>query len=184
VSPVHAVMIAEPGALWFHCWILRAAHVLALLAFAAALAGCGGRTSAQSTTTTRPAAPTLTSASDRAACNELESDIRIVSQLVSNSVEVMTQSLHPKELARRTGETQRNLLYAASVLSLIDAPTSLAPAQHRLVLGLKQFAADFGRAQRSVARNDIAKAARQLVDRPALANVAAATRTIDRACGA
>ena len=54
---------------------------------------------------------------------------------------------------------------------------------HQLVFGLRQFAADFGRAQRSAARNDLATAATQLVDRPALANVTAATQAIDRACG-
>jgi len=153
-----------------------------VITLAATLAGCGGKTSAPPPQAA--SGPTLTSASDRAACNQLEGNIRIVSQLVSTSVEAMTQSLHPKELAQRTGNAQRSLLYSANVLSLIAAPRSLAPARHRLVAGLRQFAADFGRAQKSVERNDIAKAARQLVDRPALAKVSAATQKIDRACGA
>jgi hypothetical protein len=136
------------------------------------------------TTTTTPAPPTLTSAGDRAACNELETNIRIVSQLISGSVEALTHSIHPKQLAKRTGDTQKNLLFASSVLASIGAPPSLVPARAQLVVGLRQFAADFGRARRSVERNDLPTAARQLVDRPALANVTAATQTIDRACGA
>jgi hypothetical protein len=153
---------------------------------ALALAGCSGRHAAvapaTTTTATGPAIPTLTSGSDRLSCAELETKIRLVSQLVSGSVELMTQSLRPKELARRTGDAQRNVLYAASVLELMRVPSPLATARRRLVLGLRSFAADFGRAKASVARGDIAAAARQLDDRTALAQVAAATSRIDRAC--
>lgn len=160
-------------------------HGLVVTAFAAVLAGCGGggKTSAPPTRSTS-AAPTMTSAPAFAACNELETDIRAISQLVSGSVEAMTQSLHPKQLAKRTGDTEKNLLYAASVLSQIRVPSEIAQAKRRLIAGLRRFAADFGRARASVARNDIQTAARQLVDRPALAKVSAATAAIDRACGA
>jgi hypothetical protein len=158
---------------------------LAVYAFSVfALAGCGGKTSAPPTTTIVSAAPTLTSPANIAACNRLEANIRNVSLLVSSSIEVMTQSLHPKQLAKRTGDAQKNLLLSASVLSLIEVPKSLVPARKQLVAGLQRFAADFGRAKKSVRRNDIATAARQLVDRPALTQVKAATQTIDRACGA
>jgi hypothetical protein len=63
-------------------------------------------------------------------------------------------------------------------------PASLATARRNLVVGLNSFAADFGKAKASVQRGDIATAAQQLVDRPALAKVSSATKTIDRACGA
>jgi hypothetical protein len=161
-------------------------RLFCVIALAAVLAGCGDKSSAPpaAVTTTVPAAPTLTSESDLAACNELETNIRIVSSLISGSVEMMTQSLHPKQLAKRTGDTQKNLLLSASVLSLIAAPRPLVQAQKQLVAGLQRFAADFGRAKQSVSRNDIAKAAQQLVDRPALAKVTAATHEIDRACRA
>lgn len=157
-------------------------HGLAVTALAAALAGCGGGKSPSHAATTA-AAHTLTSPSDLAACNELEGNIRGISQLVSSSVEAMTQSLHPRELALRTGNTERSLLYAAAVLTQIQAPSSLEQAKLRLIVGLRRFAGDFGRARSSVARNDIATAARQLVDRPALAQVSSATAVIDRACG-
>src|SRR6266550_4721736 len=143
----------------------RALQRLAATALAVALAGCGHHAAVPVAPPPPPPAPpaappppTLTSAADLAACSELETNIRIVSQLISNSVETMTQSLHPKELAKRTGETQRNLLYAASVLSQIDPPHSLVHARRQLVRGLQEFAADFGRAKRSVARKDIATA--------------------------
>jgi hypothetical protein len=158
--------------------------LLVVTALALVLADCGGKSSAPTATTTAPPAPTLTSASDLAACNALETSIRVVSQIVSNSVEAMTQSLHPKQLAKRTGDTQKNLLYAANLVSRVVPPRSLVQARRQLIAGLRQFAADFGRAQKSVARNDIAKASRQLVDRPALAKLTAATKKIDRACGA
>ena len=154
-----------------------------------ALTGCGAKQAAApppTTTAPRPtaAASTLTSASDRAMCAELETKLRLVSQVVSGSVELMTQSLHPKELARRTGQAQRNILYAAGALELMRVPDPLATARRNLVLGLKSFAADFGRAKASVANGDIAAAAEQLNDRASLAKVAGATRRIDRACGA
>jgi hypothetical protein len=162
-----------------------------LLALALALAGCGGgktaapvTTATSAGTTTAPAPKPFTSVLDIAACNELEAKIPIVSQLVSSSVEVMTQSVHPKQLAKRAGDTRDNLLYAAHVLAQIVVPKSLVQAQQNLTGGLRQFAADFGRAQTSVRHNNIARAARQLVDKPALAKVTAATGTIDRACRA
>jgi hypothetical protein len=158
--------------------------VLAVTALAVALVGCGSKSSSPPPTTTARAAPTLTSPADLAACNALETSIRVVSQIVSNSVEAMTQSLHPKQLAKRTGDTQKNLLYAANLVSRVVPPRSLVQARRQLIAGLRQFAADFGCAQKSVARNDIAEASRQLVDRPALAKLTAATKKIDRACGA
>jgi hypothetical protein len=166
-------------------------RMFSVIALVVALAGCGGKTTTRTvtktvpaSTTTAPAAPTLTSAADRAACSELETNIRIVSQLISGSVAALTHSIHPKQLAKRTGDTQKNLLFAANVLASIGTPPSLLTARGQLVLGLRQFAADFGRARKSVARNDLATAAGQLVDRPALANVTAATQAIDKACGA
>src|SRR3954470_3781136 len=81
------------------CSLLAALAVLAL-------AGCGGKSKAAPATTR--AAPV-----DLAACNQLEGYIRLVSQVVSSSVEAMTQSTRPKELAPRTGATQRDLAGAA-----------------------------------------------------------------------
>jgi hypothetical protein len=172
----------------------RAGQVLAAAALAAALAGCGGHSSSAQPETTAPATtpavppappppPTLTSPADQAACNALETNIRIVSQLISSSVEVMTQSIHPKQLATRTANTEKNLLYSAHVLSQLAVPSALVQPRNQLVEGLREFGADFGRAQKSVARDDLAAAARQLVDRRALAKVTASTSAIDRACG-
>jgi PBP1b-binding outer membrane lipoprotein LpoB len=168
---------------------MRRPAVLLLLAIA--LAGCGGGKAAAppapattAGTTTAAAPKPFTSVLDIAACNELETKIRIVSQLVSSSVEVMTQSVHPKQLAKRAGDTRDNLLYASHVLAQIVVPKSLVQAQQNLTAGLRQFAADFGRAQTSVRHNNIARAAQQLVDKPALAKVSEATGTIDRACRA
>ena len=144
---------------------------------ALALAGCGGKTKATPTTTR--AAPV-----DAAACAQLEGYIRLVSQVVSTSVESMTQSTRPKELARRTGATQRNLAAAADALERLQLPPSLDQPRRQLVRGLRLFAADFGRARASVARGDLPTAARELVDRRALKLVSDATAKIDRACGA
>jgi hypothetical protein len=155
-----------------------------------AIAGCGGNHTTAApppppttaATTPAPPAPTLTSAEDRVSCAVLVRKLRAVSQLVSGSVELMTQSLHPRELAKRTGDTQRNLLYAAANLELMRVPDPLATSRRRLVLGLRRFAGDFGRAKTSVERGDLARAARELVDRAALAQVSAAAKKIDRAC--
>ena len=162
-------------------------RVICAIVLVAALTSCAGKTTTQEAATsdaqTVPAS-TLTSDADRATCRRLESTIRYVSQLVSSSVDSMTQSIHPKELAKRTGDARTNLLYAASLLSLLAAPEPLVPAKHQLVEGLSRFATDFGRAERSVEHDDIAKAAGQLADPHALAIVRVAARRIDRACGA
>jgi hypothetical protein len=180
----------------------RAALALCVLV---ALAGCGGGTTAApatstagttappsiettepvpaTTTTAPPPAPTLTSLSDLATCNVLQRNIAYVSGVVSQSVDFITQSLHPKELAERTGIGRKNLLYAADLMQRTPAPKPLRRAKTQLVTGLRRFAGDFLRAQRSVAKNDLAKAAFELVDRPAVAKIAAGTKAVDRACG-
>jgi hypothetical protein len=155
----------------------KLAYTLIAALAALALAGCGGKTKAAPTTTR--AAPV-----DAAACTQLEGYVRLVSEIVSSSVEAMTQSTSPKELAPRTRATQRNLAAAADVLERLQLPLSLDQARRQLVRGLRRFAADFGRAGASVARGDLATAAQQLVDRQALTLVKDATAKIDRACGA
>lgn len=181
----------------------RAALVLSVVAV---LAGCGGGKTAApatstavttappavttvalpttvATTTAPPPAPTLTSLADLATCNVLQRNIAYVSQVVSQSVDFITQSLHPKQLAQRTGVGRRNLLYAAGLIEHTAAPKPLRRAKAQLVVGLRRFAGDFLKAQRAVAKNDLAKAAFQLVDRPAVAKIGAATKAINRACG-
>lgn len=153
----------------------KPAYALIAALAALALAGCGG--------THKPAPATTRAAPvDVAACNQVEGYIRLVSQVVSSSVEAMTQSTHPKQLAGRTRATQRNLAAAADVLERLQLPVSLGQARRQLVRGLRLFSADFGRAGASVARGDLATAARQLVDRRALTLVSNATAKIDRAC--
>src|SRR5690349_6477047 len=154
------------------------ARVACCFLLALVVAGCGGGK--------HRAAPTTTAAApvDLAACDQVEGYIRLVSQVVSASVEAMTQSTHPKVLAQRTVATQKNLATAANVLERLGLPPSLDAARRQLVRGLRLFSADFGRAGASVRRDDLATAARQLVDRRALKLVSDATAKIDRACGA
>ena len=161
--------------------------LIATLFVAASLAGCGGSgsvaTTTRATTAMTTASPTLTSAADRAACDRLESTVASVSQLVSGTVAEITNSLHPKGLARRTAEGQRHVLFAARVLASIEAPPSLLPARSRLVDGLREFARNLGRAHASIARGQLATAAAQLADPTAVAKLASATNAIKRECG-
>jgi len=62
-------------------------------------------------------------------------------------------------------------------------PGPLVTARRRLVVGLRSFAADFGRARTAVARNDMATAAQELSDPSSLAAVTAATKRINKLCG-
>ena len=139
------------------------------------LAGCGGKQKAAPTTTATPV--------DVASCNQLEGYIRLVSQVVSGSVEAMTQSTHPKELARRTAATQRNLTTAAerarAAGSFLRASTRRGASSCEACGSSAPTSAE--RASRS-RRDDLATAARQLVDRRALTLVSDATAKIDRAC--
>jgi hypothetical protein len=157
--------------------------VAAALAAAAIAAGCGGANRTP-TAPTSASSTTVTSTADATACDEVELDVRFISQLISNTVEAITNSRHPKQLARRTGVGQQSLLVAVRLIDRFDAPPSLATPRAQLEHGLRRYAADFGRAQRSVAKNDIAEASRQLSDPVALAEVRRATAAIDRACGA
>ena len=90
--------------------ITRSMRPLLLQAFIAlALAGCGGE---QATAPPPPPTDDDRAAGTHAHIGGGPRDVRrardedsAVSQLVSGSVELMTQSLHPRELARRTGDT-------------------------------------------------------------------------------
>jgi hypothetical protein len=158
--------------------------LIATLLVASSLAGCGG-SGVDASTSTAPAttAATRTASEYVAACARLQSTIVSISQLVTGTVDEITNSLHPKELARRAAEGERNVLFAARVLRSIAAPPTLVPARDRLVVGLREFARDLGRAHASVAHGDLAAAARQLADPAVLRKLASSTRTIARACG-
>jgi hypothetical protein len=152
----------------------QALPIAAALAVATLVAGCGG-SSHKPATTTQPVSSV--------ACGEAVLDVRFISQLISNNVEAMANSLHPKQLARRTGTAQQSLLVAARLVKRFHAPPSLAHARAQLIDGLQRYAADFGDARRSVAKNDMATASQQLADPVALAEVKKATKAIDRICG-
>src|SRR5262249_13973164 len=123
-------------------------RVLAAVATAVAVAGCGGTSSAPTTraaaTTAATSVPTLTSESDRQARAEVVTHLRLVRAFVSGSVTVVTHSTRPAQLATRTALARRNLVLSANDLATVDVPRRLEPARNRLVRGLRRFAADFG----------------------------------------
>ncbi len=169
-----------------------------VLAVAGLLAGCGGKAASPSSakaTAAAPAAtatptktpspePALTSASDLAACAQLEQAVQAVSQLVGHTTEAITQALNPKELGKLTGNAQQSLVDSAKLIELVNAPKPLVSSQRGLERGLRMFAADFGRAKGSAARGDIAKAAQQMVDAAALRKIQTSAKRIDDLCGA
>jgi hypothetical protein len=156
----------------------QALPAAACLAVAALIAGCGDgmHPAAAPTTTTPPVAA--------AACGEVVLDVQFISQLISNNVEAMANSIHPKQLAERTGTAQQSLLVAARLVERFQAPPSLAHARAQLIHGLQLYAADFGRARRAVLKKDMANASQQLTDPVALGEVKEATKAIDHACRA
>jgi hypothetical protein len=151
----------------------RALPIAAALAVSVLVAGCGGGKH-DPAATTRPVSAV--------ACGEVVLDVRFISQLISNNVESMAHSLHPKQLARRTGTAQQGLLVAVRLVKRFHAPPQLARPRAQLVDGLRRYAADYGRARRAVLKDDMATASQELADPTALAEVKKATKTIDRIC--
>ena len=153
----------------------KLAHALLVALVVLALAGCGGKTKAAPSTT--HAAPV-----DAAACAQLEGYVRLVSQVISSSVEAMTQSTRPKQLApgrsQRSGTcTQRR---TCSSGPSFRSPSSSRRGSWRAGCALRRRLRPCERLGRP--RGSRA-AAQQLVDRPALTLVKDATAKIDRACG-
>jgi hypothetical protein len=170
-----------------------------VLAVAGLLSGCGGKTPSSSSSTPAAAAPAatatgtasasktpqpLTSASEIAACAELEQAVRAISQLIGHTTEGITQALNPTELATRVGTAQQSLLDSAKLIELVKAPESLSGSQRNLERGLRMFAADFGRGKASAAKGDMAKATEQLTDETALRKIQESAKRIDDLCGA
>jgi hypothetical protein len=157
------------------------------------LAGCGGKadpaatptpTIATPTATATAATPKLTSATDLAACSDLERTVQAVSLVVGHTTEGITQALHPKELAKKIATAQQSLLDSARVVELVHAPVALIGSQHKFVQGLRMFAADFERAKATTAKGDMAKATQQLTDEVALRKIQTSAKRIDDLCGA
>lgn len=175
---------------------MRLLSLWCVLVTAALLAGCGSKAdSPPSATATATAAaakktptpspePALTSASDVAACGQLEQAVQAVSQLVGHTTEGITQAINPKQLASRVGTAQQSLLDSAKLIKLVDAPKPLAGSQRQLVQGLRMFAADFGRGKVTAATGDMAKATEQLTDEKALRQIQVSAKRIDDLCGA
>jgi hypothetical protein len=165
-----------------------------VLATVGLLTGCGSKaaspppataTAAAPTTTPTPAAtPALTSASDLAACAQLEQTIQAVSVLVGHTTEAITQALDAQQLAKLTGTAQQSLLDSAKVIEIVEPPKPLVGSQRQFVKGLRMFAADFGRGKASAAKGDMAKATKQLTDEAALRKIQTSAKRIDDTCGA
>jgi hypothetical protein len=164
------------------------------LVAAGLLAGCGSNAASPTpTASATPAAkakktptpePPLTSASDLAACAQLEQAVQAVSQLVSHTTEGITQAVNPEQLSKRVGTAQQSLLDSAKLIKLVHAPKRLTDSQHQLEQGLRMFAADFGRGKVTAAKGDMATATQQLTDEKALRKIQESAKRIDDLCGA
>jgi anion-transporting ArsA/GET3 family ATPase len=154
------------------------------LATAVLVAGCGGKKQAASSTTTSTATTKSVpvTAAEVAACKELGRNLQIVTTMTSNSVQLLTNSLHPKELAQNVQVTQQSLLYGAKVIGLLSLPSNLSHPRDQFVAGIRLYAADFGRAQKAVQRKDLAAAAKEMQDPVALGRVANATAKLTKIC--
>ena len=163
------------------------------------LAGCGSKAASPPSATATAAAPTatpaqakktsspepvLTSASDIAACAQLEQAIQAVSQLVGHTTEGITQALNPQQLAKQVGTARHSLVDSAKLIELVRAPKPLVGSQRQFVQGLRMFAADFARGKASAAKGDMAKATAQLTDEAALRKIQVSAKRIDDRCGA
>jgi hypothetical protein len=171
-----------------------------VLAAAALLAGCGGKASSPPAATDTPAAavatptptPTvklskgpdpLTSASDLAACAQLEQAVQAVSALVGHTTEGITQAVRADEMAKLTGTAQSSLIDSAKLIELVPATKPLVGSQRDLARALRMFAADFGRAKASALKGNMNRAAEQTVDEAALRRMQVSVKRIDDLCG-
>ncbi len=170
-----------------------------VLLAAGLLSGCGGKASpapapapsaaapasTPAKTSTPSPEPALTSASDLAACAQLEQAVRAVSALVGHTTEGITQALHTDELAAKTETARQSLVDSARLIALVkDMPEPLVGPQLQLEQALRRFAADFARAKASTAKGDVNKAAAQTVDETALRQMQKSVKKIDDLCGA
>jgi hypothetical protein len=158
------------------------------------VAGCGSdaapRAATATATATAPKAtatgsaePALTSATDVAACAQLQRIVQAVSLVVGHTTEGITEALHPKQLAEKIGTAQQSLLDSAKVVEIVRAPDPLVDSQRQFAKGLRMFAADFQRAKATTRQGDMAKATEQLTDETAVKKIQAAAKRIDDLCG-
>jgi hypothetical protein len=160
----------------------------AAIALAALLAGCGGSSPAAKDTPTATATATATasakplSTEDAQLCAILFARLQRVTVALTSSSELIAQSANQADLASRIETERQQLERSARLMAAGTVPPALASANRDLVAALRDFAADFARAEAPARRGDFQAAVAAMTDKPVVNRILAAAQQIENRC--
>jgi hypothetical protein len=105
-----------------------------------------------------------------------------VTQTISNSSELLTNSLNKSQLTQRIADEVTQLRHAADLMGQGPVPPSLVAAKEELVTALGAFTDDFARARDDAARGDFPAAVDAMTDQAVVQRIINASKTIEDTC--
>ncbi|WP_203920725.1 hypothetical protein [Rugosimonospora africana] len=122
------------------------------------------------------------SPADRTACAELLRRLTQVTQTISASSELLTNSLDRQQLSQRIADETTRLRQAADLMAQGSVPPRLVAADRDLVAALHAFADDFNRAAGAAKQGDLSTAAGAMNDEATVRRIVEASQTIEETC--
>jgi hypothetical protein len=105
-----------------------------------------------------------------------------VSATVSNSSELLTNSLGTEQLSQGIAIEEQQLRQSAQLMASAPVPDTLAATNRQLVAALQTMAGDFARAKAPAARGDFAAASQAMTDQTAVQHIVDASQKIEATC--
>ena len=122
------------------------------------------------------------SSSGKASCTELYTRLQRVTAALSDTSELLTNSLGSEQLSERIAFEEEQLRQSAQLMATAPVPDKLAATNRQLVAALQAMTGDFARAKAPAARGDFEAASQAMSDQQAVQHVVDASQKIEAAC--
>jgi len=122
------------------------------------------------------------SSSGKAWCTELYTRLQRVTAALSDTSELLTNSLGSEQLSERIAFEEEQLRQSAQLMATAPVPDKLAATNRQLVAALQAMTGDFARAKAPAARGDFEAASQAMSDQQAVQHVVDASQKIEAAC--
>lgn len=122
------------------------------------------------------------SSSGKASCAELYTRLQRVTAALSDTSELLTNSLGSEQLSERIAFEEEQLRQSAQLMATAPVPDKLAATNRQLVAALQAMTGDFARAKAPAARGDFEAASQAMSDQQAVQHVVDASQKIEAAC--
>jgi hypothetical protein len=120
--------------------------------------------------------------SGKASCAELYTRLQRVTAALSDTSELLTNSLGSQQLSARIAFEEEQLRQSAQLMATAPVPDKLAATNQQLVSALRAMTADFARAKAPAARGDFEAASQAMSDQSTVQHIVDASQKIEAEC--